>query len=176
MPQTASIWSLPVASRSLPRRLLMWVLGEPSVQSGVSTPMRSNRTDFASSSPTLSWHRRFGADYNDGNALKLRQDLLAGQSRQHEVEQNEIGAAVFQQKQRLRAGIGAEHRVACPLQNLLLQTPDGCVVVNNQNCLHCFQLSCFYFRSCPSPPIKAVISSMRSSGTAAGTAASWRWT
>lgn len=24
-------------------------------------------------------HRRFGADYNDGNALKLRQDLLAGQ-------------------------------------------------------------------------------------------------
>ena len=109
-------------------------------------------------------HRRFGADYNDGNALKLRQDLLAGQSRQHEVEQNEIGAAVFQQKQRLRAGIGAEHRVACPLQNLLLQTPDGCVVVNNQNCLHCFQLSCFYFRSCPSPPIKAVISSMRSSG------------
>lgn len=109
-------------------------------------------------------HRRFGADYNDGNALKLRRDLLAGQPRQYEVEQNEIGAAVFQQKQRLRAGIGAEHRVACPLQNLLLQTPDGCVVVNNQNCLHCFQLSCFYFRSCPSPPIKAVISSMRSSG------------
>ena len=54
--------------------------------------------------------------------------------------------------------------VACPFQNLLLQIPDGCVVVNNQNCLHCFQLSCFYFRSCPSPPIKAVISSMRSSG------------
>ena len=54
--------------------------------------------------------------------------------------------------------------VACPFQNLLLQIPDGCVVVNNQNCLHCFQRSCFYFRSCPSPPIKAVISSMRSSG------------
>lgn len=50
--------------------------------------------------------------------------------------------------------------VACPFQNLLLQIPDGCVVVNNQNCLHCFQHSCFYFRSCPSPPIKAVISSI----------------
>ena len=54
--------------------------------------------------------------------------------------------------------------VACSFQNLLLQIPDGCVVVNNQNYLHCFQLFCFYFRSCPSPPIKAVISSMRSSG------------
>ena len=51
MPQTASIWSLPVASRSLPRRLLMWVLSEPSVQSGVSAPMRSSRTDFASICP-----------------------------------------------------------------------------------------------------------------------------
>ena len=81
-------------------------------------------------------HRHLGADHDHGDALQLRQHLLAGQSRQHQVKQHKVGAAVLQQKQRFRPGIGPLHSVALPLQHLLLQIADGHIVVDDQNFPH----------------------------------------
>ena len=51
MPHTDSTYSFPAASRNFPRRWLMWVFRELSVQSGVSRLMRSSSTDLASTCP-----------------------------------------------------------------------------------------------------------------------------
>ena len=64
---------------------------------------------------------------------QLRQKLLTAQPRQHQVEQNQIRADIFEQHLRLRAGIRTQYRIALPLQDLLLQISDRLVIINNQN-------------------------------------------
>ena len=51
MPQTDSIYSLHDASRSFPRRWLMCVFSELSVQSGVSADILSSKRDLAMTCP-----------------------------------------------------------------------------------------------------------------------------
>ena len=60
-------------------------------------------------------HGGLGADHNDRGSLNPGQNILSAKPRQHQVEQNEIGAARFQEQQRLRPGVSALHRIACPL-------------------------------------------------------------
>ena len=140
-------------------------------------------------------YRGLGADHNGGDPGQLRQQRLAGEPRQHQVQQDEVRPELPQQEPRLRAGVGPAHGIARPLQHLLLQIPDGGVVVNDENGLH--SLSSFQgphkgrgalprgraplCRSVqsrlPSPPMRAVISSDALQGEwAARRGASGRWT
>ena len=60
-------------------------------------------------------HGSLGADHNDRDPLNPGQNFLTAESRQHQVEQNEIGMARFQEQQRLRPGVSALHHIARPL-------------------------------------------------------------
>ena len=66
----------------------------------------------------------------------MRQHLLAGKPRQHQIQEHQIRPLVFQQIERFRARVGAQHSVAVFLQKLRKHVADVNVVVDDGDRSH----------------------------------------
>ena len=66
------------------------------------------------------------------NFLQPRKQLLAAQTRKHQIEQHKVGFCICHGQKRFRAGIGPHRAVSRAGQRLLQEIPNGGVIVHNQ--------------------------------------------